>query len=372
MIEKSDKKVRYAVVGLGWFGQAAVLPAFANAADNSKLVALVTGDPVKADELSKTYRVPAVGYDEYDKFLASGEADAVYIALPNARHREYAERAAKAGVHVLCEKPMADTEDDCRAMIDACAAAKVKLMIAYRLHFEEANLKAAEVVHSGAIGEPRLFSSVFTQQVMEGNTRLDADLGGSPLRNIGVYCVNAARYLFRDDPVEVMAFAASNGETRFQDVPEAVSAVLRFPKARLATFACSFGAGKVSEYRVVGTTGDLKLDPAYAFEGEIVHHLTDADGKTRTTTFKKRDQVAAEILYFSQCVLKNQQPEPSGLEGLADVRIMQALEHSLNSGRAVTLAGFEAKPRPTPAQEIRRPASGRKPELVNAAPPGGS
>src|SRR5262249_6787062 len=124
------RKVRYAVVGLGWFAQAAALPAFANARDNSELVALGTGGNEKARELGKRYDVPVVGYDGFEAFLASGGADAVYVVTPNGKHREHAEKAAGAGVHVLCEKPMAYTTDDCQAMIDACAAANVRLMIA--------------------------------------------------------------------------------------------------------------------------------------------------------------------------------------------------------------------------------------------------
>src|SRR5262245_17731157 len=164
---KSQRKVRYAVVGLGWFAQEAILPAFAHAKDNAELAALVTGEPTKAGELSKKYKVSTFGYDDYESALKKERCDAVYIALPNSHHREYTERAARAGVHVLCEKPMADSSADCQAMIDACKSAGVRLMIAYRLHFEAANLHAVETIQSGQLGEPRLFNSVFAQQVQE-------------------------------------------------------------------------------------------------------------------------------------------------------------------------------------------------------------
>src|SRR5438046_6445245 len=162
---KSKRKVRYAVVGLGWFAQEAILPAFAHARDNAELALLVTGDPAKAGELSKKYKAPAVGYGDYESALKSEKADAVYIALPNSHHREYTERAARAGVHVLCEKPMADSSADCQAMIDACKSANVRLMIAYRLHFEEANLSAVETVRSGRLGQPRVCSPPLPQPV---------------------------------------------------------------------------------------------------------------------------------------------------------------------------------------------------------------
>ncbi len=146
--------IRYAVVGLGHIAQVAVLPAFGNARRNSRLVGVVSGDPVKREEMRKKYGFErAWDYGEYDRCLGSGEIDAVYIALPNHMHREYAERAARAGVHVLCEKPMALDEADCEAMSAAARVAGVKLMIAYRLHFERANLEAIETARSGRIGQ---------------------------------------------------------------------------------------------------------------------------------------------------------------------------------------------------------------------------
>ena len=292
-----SKKVRYAVAGVGWIAQEAVLPAFGNV-PNSKLVALVTHNPRKAGEIGRRHHVKAIGYEQYDELLASGEIDAVYIALPNRQHREYAVRAARAGVHVLCEKPMAETELDCMEMIEAAQQGGVKLMIAYRLHFEPANLHAIETIRSGRIGEPRFFSSVFSQNVAEGNIRLSRELGGGPLMDMGVYCVNAARYLFRSEPVEVSAFKAQGKDKRFEQVPEMVSAMLRFPGDRLASFTCSFGAAATDAYRIVGTNGDLRLEPAYDYHQQLDCYLT-VDGKTAKKSFEKHDQFGAELLYFS-------------------------------------------------------------------------
>ena len=214
----------------------------------------------------------------------SGLFDAVYIALPNHLHREYAVRAARAGIHVLCEKPLAVTEADCEAMIRAADEGGVKLMTAYRLHFDEANLRAVEVVQSGRIGEPKLFNSTFTMQVRDGDIRLNPrSEGGGVLYDIGIYCINAARYLFEAEPESVFAFTAAGTDPRFEAVEESVSAVLRFPGDRIATFAASFGAADVSTYRVVGTRGDVLMDPAYEYAGEITQTVT-VGGSTLTSS----------------------------------------------------------------------------------------
>lgn len=366
----TNRKIRYAVVGLGWFAQAAAMPAFDHA-ENSELVALVSDDPTKRDELGKKYEIQRTySYEEYEECLNSGEVDAVYIALPNHLHREYTVRAAKAGVHVLCEKPMAITVDECEAMIQAAKDNNVKLMIAYRLHLEEANLQAVETLQSGKIGEPRIFNSVFTQQTEAGNIRVEEEKGGGTLDDIGIYCINAARYLFQAEPIEVFATSANNEEARFSEVAEMTTAILRFPGDQLATFTCSFGAAKVSTYQVVGTKGDLQVNPAYGTEGEIKHTLTINDEK-QERTFASHDQLAAEFVYFSDCILQNKEPEPSGKEGLIDVRIIQALYHSIETGTFVRLDNLERQQRPTAEQTIKRPPVQEEPDLIHAADPSG-
>ncbi|HEY9655749.1 MAG TPA: Gfo/Idh/MocA family oxidoreductase [Crinalium sp.] len=369
--QNGNRKIRYAVVGLGWFAQEAAMPAFTQA-DNSELVALVSDDPTKLKELGQKYGVQhTYSYEEYEDCLTSGEVDAVYIALPNHLHCEYTVRAANQAIHVLCEKPMATTEDECEQMIHACESNGVKLMIAYRLHLEPANMQAVEVVRSGQIGEPRIFNSVFTQQVTdEGNIRLREIVGGGTIDDIGIYCINAARYLFQDEPIEVFAVAANKGEQRFAEVDEMTSAILRFPDEQLATFTVSFGAAPVSTYQIVGTKGDLRLDPAYAWYGELKHYLT-SNGETQERSFPPHSQLAAEFTYFSDCILQNKDPEPSGREGLNDVRIIRALDHSIQVGTFVRLNNRDRDQHPTADQTIQRPPVEEKPDLVRAASPGG-
>jgi glucose-fructose oxidoreductase len=361
------KKVRYAVVGLGYIAQVAVLPAFAKA-KNSELTALVSDDPVKLKKLSRKYQVPSTySYKEFDQCLTSGEVDAVYIALPNNLHREYTIRSCNAGVNVLCEKPLAVTAEECEEMIRAARDNNVKLMTAYRLHFEEANMRAVEIAQSGKIGDVRIFNSTFTMQVKEGDIRLKKEMGGGTLYDIGIYCINAARYIFRAEPVEVFAISANNGERRFAEVDEMTSAILRFPDERLAAFTSSFGASDVSSYHIVGTEGSLRLDPAYEYAGELKHYLT-IKGRQRERTFARRDQFAPELIHFSDCILNGEEPGPNGLEGLADVRIIEALYRSAETGTPVKLDGFDEVRRPSMEQEIHKPPA-KKPALVKAASP---
>jgi glucose-fructose oxidoreductase len=364
------KRVRYAVVGLGYISQVAVLPAFAHASQNSELTALVSGDPQKLRTLSRKYRVPhTYSYEQYSDCLESGEVDAVYIALPNHMHRAYTEGAAGAGIHVLCEKPMALDEADCEAMIAAAERARIKLMIAYRLHFERGNLGAIEVIKSGKIGEPRIFTSVFSQQVKAGNSRLKKNVGGGAIYDMGVYCLNAARYLFRAEPNEVFGWNLNSGDKRFQEVPEMTSALLKFADDRIASFATSFGATDRSVFEVIGTEGVVKMDPAYEMAEDLKAEVT-IGGRTTKKVFKKRDQFAPELVYFSDCILNDKEPAPSGQEGLADVRIIRAILEAAEIGRPVSLPQVKIDRRPDLGQEISKEAVARAPELVRAAAPG--
>jgi predicted dehydrogenase len=367
--EKTSRKIRYAVVGLGHIAQVAILPAF-KSTRNSELFAMVSDDAEKRRALGKKYKLDHVySYAQYDRALEV--VDAVYLAVPNHLHKEYTIKAAKAGVHVLCEKPMAVTEEECNAMIEAAEDHHVKLMIAYRLHFEEGNLEAIQIAQSGKLGSLRFFSSDFSQNVAAGNIRVTEDIehGGGPVYDMGVYCINAARYLFQDEPFEVFAAGASSKEARFRKTGEMMSVTLRFPYERMATFTCSFGAADTGRYSLVGTTGSLTADPAYEYAFAIKHALKIGE-KSKSRTFPKRDQFAAEIAYFSDCLLKNREPEPSGLEGLADVRIVQAIYESARSGKSVSITPIPRKPRPNMRQELHRAPHG-KPQTVKAKSPSG-
>lgn len=373
MRSMSKKRIRYGVVGLGHIAQTAMLPAFKHARENSELCALYSGDPVKLDKVGKKYRVPQLySYEQLEESFSRGDVDAIYIATPNNRHKEFVQIAARHRVHVICEKPMELSEVKCQSMIDAAEAYRIKLMIAYRLHFDAANLQAIEIARSKRIGELKIFSSVFTMQIRDrDNIRLQPKMGGGPLYDIGIYCINAARNIFHQEPVEVFAMASETGDSRFDKVHEMISCSLRFPKGELASFTVSFGASDSSSYDLIGTKGRLHIENGYDYANPMELHITK-EGKTKRKKFKKKDQFASELVYFSNCILNNIKPEPSGLEGLADVRVIEALYRSLNEKRSVQLNTAEAPVKskwPDMAQNIEKPAITRPPEAIHAKEP---
>jgi predicted dehydrogenase len=329
-------RIRYGVVGLGFISQDAVLPAFSNTA-NSMLAALVTGDRRKAKDVGSLYGIERTcSYKDYDALLRSGDIDAVYIALPDTLHCDFAIRAAQAGVHVLCEKPLAETEEECLQMIEAAKLNGIKLMTAYRLHFEATHLWAINAAQQGRLGDLRIFQSVFSMQAAEGNTRLSRSLCGGCLFDMGVYCINAARYMFRDEPTEVFGWSLKSGDSRFREVLETVSAMIRFPGDRVASFTCSYGAATTDMFEVIGSDGVLHIEPAFDYH-QISRVTVTVGSRTEEKRFARQNQFGAQLLYFSNCILNNEEPEPDGQEGLADVRIMQGILRSAECGKVVPL-----------------------------------
>lgn len=362
-------KIRYAVVGLGHITQVAILPAFQHA-KNSQLVAFFSDDQKKLKTLGRKYGVKNLySYDQYDEVLARGEVDAVYIALPNHLHRDYAVRAANCGVHILCEKPMAVTAEDCEAMIQAARENKVKLMVAYRLHFEEANLSAIDMVEKKKIGDERVFESVFTQAVPDENIRTNPrEKGGGPLYDVGIYCINAARYIFQAEPEYVTAIAANGNERKFKSAEESISVSMKFPGERLASFTCSFGTVGESQYRVLGKKGEIFMDNAYSYAKDI-EQIVIINGKEKKKVFKKRDQFAPELVYFSNCIQKDTDPEPNGYEGLADIHIIEAIHHAIDSGMTTKVEPVRKRSRPGLRQEMHYPAVEEPKDLVDVQAP---
>ncbi len=365
----AERQVGYAVVGLGHIAQTAVLPAFAHA-KRAKLVALVSSNAEKLQALGDRYGVAhRMGYDELERCLDLEEVEAVYIALPNDKHAEFTLRAARKGKHVLCEKPMEITAARCERMISACEAAGVKLMMAYRLHYEPANLRAVDIASHGELGELRYFSSDFSFQVQPHDIRTQQRRGGGVVWDIGVYCVNAARYLFRAEPEEVFAFATRGADERFEEIEETVSCVLRFGDGRLGSFNVSFGASPVARYALVGSKGSLRLENAYEYTGRRELVVTVGE-QTRTERFDEVDQFAAELEDFARCIREDREPEPNAREGLIDVRIIEAIYESIRTGEPVRLDDLPARRRrPHPGMAQRHPPLKGAPDVVGEDAP---
>ena len=335
-------KIRYAIVGAGWISQEAFMPAV-DQTGNSQMTAIVTGNADNARKLADFYGIEHVyNYRQYDEALASGHFDAVYIGLPNSLHADYAIRAANRGIHALVEKPLAVSIAECEAMIDAAKSSGTKLMTAYRLHCEPGTVRAIELVSEGAIGQPRLFSSVFSFQSDPGNHRLKREHWGGPLQDIGVYCLNAARHLFRAEPYEVIAMKSHGSDPRFSEVEETLTATLRFPEDAQATFTVSFNGPEIDMYRIVGTEGEIEMSPGYVFP-EHTRMVMRRGLESTETAFQDIDHFGAQTAYFSDCILTGEDPEPDGEEGLADVRALLAIEEAARSG---TVQSISSPPRP--------------------------
>jgi predicted dehydrogenase len=351
VLMKDRKHVRYAVIGAGNIAQVAVLPAFEHAKGNSELVALISGDATKREELGKKQQLDWVGdYADLERIVRDAEVDAVYVATPNALHREHAMRAARAGAHVLSEKPLATSVAECQEIANACEEAGVKLMVAYRLHFEAANLSAIELVSAGKLGEPRVFSSVFGHVVRPGDIRERPQAGGGAMLDLGIYCINAARNLFKAEPTLVVGTAQMK-----HGVDETTTAVLQFPNGRVAQFTVSNDLAAVSSYRICGTEGMLRVEPAYEYTDKLEHYLTIGED-TKHRTFPKRDQFAPELEYFSRCILEDREPEPNIEEALCDLRVIEAVLESARSGKPQPLSPYQRRDRPSSRLEKREPA----------------
>ncbi|HYZ34182.1 MAG TPA: Gfo/Idh/MocA family oxidoreductase [Crenalkalicoccus sp.] len=360
-------KVRYGVVGAGWISQAALMPAAAHTG-NSELTALVTGDPAKARALGERYGIRHLfKYDELQRLIDSDIVDALYVATPNWLHRQHSVPALEAGLAVLLEKPMATTVEDCEAIIAASRRSGAALMIAYRLHFEPATLEAIRLVQSRELGDPRIFSSAFSQHVAPTNHRAQHGYWAGPVTDMGPYPINAVRNLFAAEPVEAHAVGIRTPGLGF-NFEDTVSVVLRFPEERIAQFTVSYAAESVDQYRVIGTRGDLEVAPGFTFGHGLRHRLT-LGGRTQEREFPETDQFGGELKYFSDCLLQGREPEPDGEEGLADVRVLAALEQVLLTGRPQRIEAPPRRRRPSPDQAITLPPV-EPPELVHAAEPG--
>ncbi|HTW95139.1 MAG TPA: Gfo/Idh/MocA family oxidoreductase [Tepidisphaeraceae bacterium] len=333
----NQKKLGWAIVGIGKLTDGQILPALA-ICKQSRLTAFVSGHPAKVPPILKKYNldpnsVHVYNYDNYDTIANDPSIDIVYIVLPNGMHAEYTDRALKAGKHVLCEKPMANSTDECRQMIETARITGKKLMIAYRVHHELYNQKAIELCQNGKLGKPRLIITDHTFHLGDVNAwRLNKKLaGGGALVDVGIYGINATRYLSREEPISVTAqITETPMDPRFVEVEESTAWTLKFPSGLLANCTASYNAKGTNRCRIILEDGMIDMEPATAYMGNTLR-----DPKPIDLPHVNQFQVMMD--YFSDCVANNKTPDTPGEEGLQDMRIIEAIYEAGRTGRVVLL-----------------------------------
>ncbi len=360
-LDPVTRRLGVAVVGLGHLSLLQILPGFGEA-QHVRVTALVSGERAKAEAVAAQYGVKPQGvydYASFDRLRDNPEVDIVYIVLPNAMHAEYTARAAAAGKHVLCEKPMATSVADAQRMVDACKAAGRKLMIAYRCQYEPHHRALIAAVRSGQHGPVRLIEAVNGQSNADnGQWRHDlAMAGGGSLPDVGLYCLNAARYITGEEPVEVMAtLTRPPGDGRFKQVEDVCSFSLRFPSGALATCSSGYSFHESRWLRAHMPQASVSLDPAFGYDGiaMITGHKAGKGNAMDRVKFTDRNQFATEMDAFAVALKTGVEPHTPGEEGLQDQKLIAALYEAAAGGSPVKLpavTGLDTTRGPAPKEE---------------------
>ncbi|WIW49954.1 Gfo/Idh/MocA family oxidoreductase [Bradyrhizobium sp. 62B] len=338
----ASDRIGFAVVALGRLSVEQILPAFGQA-KKSRLAALVSGSPDKLAVLGRQYGIPRealLGYEDLERLREMEDVKAVYIVLPNSMHKEYVLRSSAIRKHVLCEKPMATSSEDARSMIEACSSAGVKLMIAYRCRYQPHHLEVIRRAQSGDLGPIKLIESINGQNQGDPEQwRLRKALaGGGSLSDVGIYCLNAARAVTGEEPIEVEArIHSTKGDPRFREVEESVAWTMRFPSGALANLSTSYGIHRASRLAVHLDGGNLLLDNAYPYKGQRLTLRRAIDSRETETLIEvsAKDHFALELDHMAECVLDDKQPKTPGEEGLRDMRLMEAIYRSADQRTSV-------------------------------------
>jgi predicted dehydrogenase len=339
------RKLGYAIVGLGGYGLGRIIPQFQHCQD-SRLVALVSGDAAKAKKVAQEYGVPESGiysYKDFDRIRDNPDIDIVYICLPVFMHAEFTIRAAQAGKHVMCEKPMALNPLECEQMIAACRKAGKKLMIGYRSRFEPHNVEAIRLARSGAIGTIRYFRSEHGFVARDPNTwrMKKAQSGGGSLMDIGIYALQAARYTTGEEPLAVFAKETTDRkDPRFREVEDMIDFQLEFPSGAIGSCMSMYSANR-NQFVLMGEKGRIELEPATAYSGQRMWVGNERSDKTevKPPPGPYANQWVGQLDHMSQCVLQNREPLVPGEEGLRDMRIIDAVYRSAREQQRIVLRG---------------------------------
>ena len=327
-------KVRYCIVGLGRISMQHFMPAIKNSSRLSRVTALVSGHRDKAERMAAEYGVFAsniYSYDNYDAIANNPEIDAVYIALPNSMHAEYSIRAAKAGKHVLCEKPMCNNVEDARAMIAASKSTNKKLMIGYRCHLEPVNQRAVQLIRDGKLGKVQAIESAFGFNIEKGEWRTSRKMaGGGPLMDVGIYSLNACRYLTNEEPSSISAYSSvADQDGRFTDVEENISWTMKFPSGIVASCNSTYGGSMPGYFRVHGSKGVLHVENAFSYDGlELRADIYGEPSIVMSSPERDPSHFVAEADHFAECIQQNKQSRAPGEEGLRDMELITQIYDS--------------------------------------------
>ena len=325
-----DRKIGYAVIGLGEIAKHFI--GGVGMSQHTKITGLVSGDRAKAEAQAAKLGVPKTSiysYADIDRMRENKTIDAVYVALPNSMHAEYTIRSAKAGKHVLCEKPMAVSVTECQQMVDACKTANVKLMIAYRMQYEPLTLEAIQRLRSGAIGDIQTITAAAGFNSRPGVWRLQRKLAGAgSLMDIGIYPLNATRYLTGEEPVEFKAFQTTHKEDpRFAEVEDTMSWTTRFPSGILATCTTTYSGQMPGFFKVTGSKGVLEMGPAFSYEGITLRQTAGENKPVQEKMNPEKDptQFMREAEALAQNIVANTPVKASGEEGMKDIRYISQI-----------------------------------------------
>lgn len=331
-----ERKLGFALAGLGSLSTHQIAPALQKT-KFCKLTGLITGHPDKAERWKAQYNIPEkniYNYDTMEQMAGNPDIDVVYVVTPNGLHAEHSIKAAKAGKHVLCEKPMEVSPEKCQQIIDACKEAGRQLAIGYRLHFEPNNLECVRLARENVFGKVKMIEAGYGFRIGDPNQwRLNLALsGGGPLMDVGIYALQAARYITGEEPVLVSAVASNSDPVKFKDIEESIAWQLKFPSGVIANCDTTYGFNGLDRYKVLAERGWFELSPAYGYGG-----LQGRRSDNRWTPLPSVDHFAAEMDEFAQCILENRPTRVPGEEGLRDLKIMMAIYEAAKTGKAITL-----------------------------------
>ena len=337
LADASRKKLGFALCGLGSLSTHQLAPALAKT-QRCRLAGIITGTPAKAASWRGQYQIAErniYNYESMHRIADDRDIDVVYVVTPNALHLDYALIAAKAGKHVLCEKPMEVSVERCQRMIEAVRGAGRMLAIGYRCRFEPHHLECVRIARQREFGALKIIDAHFGFSIEPSGWRLNRALaGGGPLMDVGIYALQATRYLTGEEPVWVSATSTRGDPGRFSEVEESILWQSRFPGGAVSHCGASYSGAATGYFRAIAERGWFGLDPAFNYDG-----IRGSRSDGRSIDEPGIDQFAAEMDDFARCVLEGQPTKVPGEEGMRDVRIMQAVYESARLGKPVELQG---------------------------------